>query len=98
MNDKAHNPADAVTRRVEYLLGAELSGRWDSDQQLGWAGMMEISRLRHWTIVLENPEEVDEVRTRVRAAGTDIAEYEEVGFLVRDPWNIVTAIVCDRRR
>lgn len=45
MNNKAHDPAGAVKRRVEYLLGAELSGRWDADQQLGWAGMMEISRL-----------------------------------------------------
>ena len=45
MSDEAPDPATAVERRVAYLLGTELSGRWDTDQQLGWAGLMEISRL-----------------------------------------------------
>ena len=45
MTEKPQDSTDAVKRRVEYLLGAELSSRWDADQQLGWAGMMEISRL-----------------------------------------------------
>jgi catechol 2,3-dioxygenase len=46
--------------------------------------------LRHWVIVLERPEEVDEVRERARAAGLPIEEREG-GFLVRDPWG--TAVV-----
>lgn len=45
MSDAARDPADAVRRRVQSLLGAELSSRWDVDQQLGWAGIMEVSRV-----------------------------------------------------
>lgn len=45
MNDEIRDPATAVRRRVRYLLGIELSSRWDADQQLGWAGMMEVARL-----------------------------------------------------
>lgn len=44
MTDRTQDSADAVKRRVEHLLGTELSSRWDADQQLGWAGIMEISR------------------------------------------------------
>jgi len=43
--------------------------------------------LRHWTVVLEDPEEVAAVRERVRAAGI-ATEEREGGFLVRDPWGI----------
>jgi catechol 2,3-dioxygenase len=46
--------------------------------------------LRHWVIVLERPEEVEEVRERVRAAGLPLEERAG-GFLVRDPWD--TAVV-----
>ncbi len=52
--------------------------------------------LRHWTIVLEKPAEVDAVRARVRAAGRYIEKREEGGFLVRDPWNIATVFTYDR--
>lgn len=45
MSDEAEDPADAIKRRVEYLLGAELSSRWDAVQKLGWAGIMEVARL-----------------------------------------------------
>lgn len=38
------DPADVVRGRVRHLLGTELSSQWDADQQLGWAGMMEVSR------------------------------------------------------
>jgi catechol 2,3-dioxygenase len=44
--------------------------------------------LRHWTVVLENQEEVEAVRERVRAAGVQVEEGEGEGFLVRDPWDI----------
>jgi DNA-binding MarR family transcriptional regulator len=43
--DNAQDPASTISRRVESLLGAELSSRWDTDQQIGWAGLLEISRL-----------------------------------------------------
>jgi catechol 2,3-dioxygenase len=39
--------------------------------------------LRHWTVVLDDPEEVAAVRERIRAA-----EEREGGFLVRDPWGL----------
>lgn len=41
----AQDPASAVERRVEYLLGTHLASRWQADQRLGWAGLMEISRV-----------------------------------------------------
>jgi catechol 2,3-dioxygenase len=43
--------------------------------------------LRHWTVVLDYPEEIEAVRERVRAAGIEV-EDEGEGFLVRDPWDI----------
>jgi catechol 2,3-dioxygenase len=45
--------------------------------------------LRHWTVVLDYPEEIEAVRERVRAAGIEV-EDEGDGFLVRDPWDIAT--------
>ena len=45
--------------------------------------------LRHWTVVLDYPQEVEAVRERVRAAGIEV-EDEGEGFLVRDPWDIAT--------
>ena len=49
--------------------------------------------LRHWTVVLEEPEEVEAVRERVRAAGIATEEREGGGFLVRDPWGIAVLFV-----
>src|SRR5215204_2474093 len=43
--------------------------------------------LRHWTVVLDDPEEVAAVRQRIRAAGI-ATEEREGGFLVRDPWGL----------
>jgi catechol 2,3-dioxygenase len=45
--------------------------------------------LRHWTVMLDYPEEIETVRERVRAAGIEV-EDEGEGFLVRDPWDIAT--------
>ncbi len=42
--------------------------------------------MRHWTIVLDTPAEVAEVRERLVAAGAPTAELPD-GFLTRDPWN-----------
>jgi catechol 2,3-dioxygenase len=42
--------------------------------------------MRHWTIVLDTPAEVAEVRERLVAAGAPTAELSD-GFLTRDPWN-----------
>ena len=43
--------------------------------------------LRHWRVVLDDPEEVAAVRERIRAAGI-ATEEREGGFLVRDPWGL----------
>ncbi len=48
--------------------------------------------LRHWTVVLEDPEEVAAVGGRVREAGIS-AEEREGGLLVRDPWDIAVLFV-----
>jgi catechol 2,3-dioxygenase len=45
--------------------------------------------LRHWTVMLDYPEEIEAVRERVRAAGIAV-EDEGEGFLIRDPWDIAT--------
>jgi catechol 2,3-dioxygenase len=49
--------------------------------------------LRHWTVVLDDPEEVEAVRERVRAGGIATEEREGGGFLVRDPWGIAVLFV-----
>jgi catechol 2,3-dioxygenase len=49
--------------------------------------------LRLWTVVLEDPKEVDMVRGRVGAAGIG-AEEAEGGFLARDPWGIAVLFVA----
>ena len=46
--------------------------------------------LRHWTVVLDSPDEVDAVRSRVADAGLPASDHDG-GFLVRDPWE--TAVV-----
>jgi catechol 2,3-dioxygenase len=48
--------------------------------------------LRHWTVLLDSPAEVDAVRARVEAAGLPV-EQRERGFHVRDPWQ--TAVVFE---
>jgi catechol 2,3-dioxygenase len=42
--------------------------------------------LRHWTVVLDSPDEVAAVRTRLEGAGAPVEERAD-GFLTRDPWN-----------
>ena len=46
------------------------------------------SGLRHWTVVLDEPADLDAVRQRVRAAGAEVEEHEGDGFVARDPWDI----------
>ena len=41
--------------------------------------------LRHWTVRLPQPADVDRVRARLEAAGIHVSERPG-GFLVRDPW------------
>jgi catechol 2,3-dioxygenase len=53
--------------------------------------------LRHWTVVLEEQEQLAEVGERVRAAGIATEEYER-GFLVRDPWEIAVLFVTPEAR
>jgi catechol 2,3-dioxygenase len=49
--------------------------------------------LRHWTVVLDDPEEVAAVRERTCAAGIEVEEREGGGFVVRDPWEIAVLFV-----
>jgi catechol 2,3-dioxygenase len=42
--------------------------------------------LRHWTVLLEDQSEVDEIRERALAAGID-HEQRDGGLLLRDPWD-----------
>jgi len=54
--------------------------------------------LRHWTVVLEVPEEVAAVGGRIHEAGI-ATEKREGGILVRDPWGIAVLFVAtDRER
>ena len=48
--------------------------------------------LRHWTVVLEEQEQVAAVGERVRAAGIATEEHGR-GFLVRDPWEIAVLFI-----
>lgn len=48
--------------------------------------------LRHWTVELERPEDVAEVRERVAAAGLPL-DGDGTGFTVRDPWRIAVHVV-----
>jgi catechol 2,3-dioxygenase len=48
--------------------------------------------LRHWTILLQDPAEVAEVRGRVAATGAEMEERPD-GFLARDPWRNAVEIV-----
>ena len=50
----------------------------------------DVAGLRHWTVLLESADEVEDVRPRVEQAGLSAEPYED-GFLVRDPWR--TAVV-----
>jgi catechol 2,3-dioxygenase len=51
--------------------------------------------LRHWTVVLEDREDVAAVGRRVRTAGLE-TEEREGGLLVRDPWNIAVLFVASK--
>jgi catechol 2,3-dioxygenase len=51
--------------------------------------------LRHWSVVLDDPEEVAAVHERVRAASI-ATEDREGGFLVRDPWGIAVLFVTSK--
>lgn len=56
--------------------------------------------LRHWTVVLEDPDQVAAVDERVRAAGISTEEREgggAGGFLVRDPWGIAVHFATPAR-
>jgi len=46
--------------------------------------------LRHWTVVLDSPEQIAAVRGRVESGGVEVADHDD-GFLVRDPWEIGVA-------
>jgi catechol 2,3-dioxygenase len=48
--------------------------------------------LRHWTVVLEDAEDVAAVGERVRAAGV-ATEERDGGILARDPWGIAVLFV-----
>jgi catechol 2,3-dioxygenase len=52
--------------------------------------------LRHWTVVLEDQEEVEAVRKRVRTAGIATEEREGGDLLVRDPWGIAALFAADK--
>ncbi|MGH2920187.1 MAG: VOC family protein [Solirubrobacteraceae bacterium] len=47
--------------------------------------------LRHWTVLLDTPEQVDAVRERAQAAGLQTEARPGGGFLVRDPWRTAVA-------
>jgi catechol 2,3-dioxygenase len=52
--------------------------------------------LRHWTVVLEDPEQIAAVSQRVHASGISAEEREDGGagdLLVRDPWGIAVLFV-----
>jgi catechol 2,3-dioxygenase len=53
--------------------------------------------LRHWTIVLQNVDEVAEVRARVRDAGLDSADVTG-GFAVADPFGMTVRVVVSPAR
>jgi catechol 2,3-dioxygenase len=43
--------------------------------------------LHHWTVVLDDPAQVGEVRARVQAAGLELEDATDGAFTVRDPWH-----------
>jgi catechol 2,3-dioxygenase len=47
--------------------------------------------VRHWTVQLDSPTDVSEVRARVTAAGVP-HEDDASGFTVRDPWGIALRV------
>jgi catechol 2,3-dioxygenase len=55
-----------------------------------------VAGLEHWTVVLEDAEQVAAVRARLEATGAP-TEDRDGGFTVRDPWNMALAIVAARR-
>jgi len=51
----------------------------------------DAAGLRHWTVLLDTPEDVSAVRARTDAAGLKVDDHAAAGFLVRDPWGIAVA-------
>ncbi len=53
--------------------------------------------LRHWTIELDDDDQVQAVARRVAAAGGSVAPYDQGhgrGVLLRDPWEIAVAVTA----
>jgi catechol 2,3-dioxygenase len=48
--------------------------------------------MRHWTVVLDSPEEVAEVLARLKAGGAPVEQRPD-GFLARDPSNNSVAVI-----
>jgi catechol 2,3-dioxygenase len=48
--------------------------------------------LRHWTVELPEPREIEDVRGRLEAAGVPVTPDGE-GFVVRDPWQTAVRVV-----
>ena len=48
--------------------------------------------LRHWTIELDSPEDVAEVRARIEATGRSVSDVDG-GFEARDPWDIAVRVI-----
>src|SRR3954471_5819822 len=51
-----------------------------------------VAGLDHWTIRLDTPEQVAEVRARVDAADVAVEPHDD-GFTVRDPWGIAVRFI-----
>ena len=49
--------------------------------------------LRHWTIELDEPGEVAQIRTRIEASGRPATDVEN-GFETRDPWEISVRVIA----
>jgi catechol 2,3-dioxygenase len=62
------------------------------DLERGLGFYRDVLGFDHWTVMLDDPEEVEAVRERVRAAGI-ATEEREGGFLARDPWGIAVLFV-----
>ena len=53
--------------------------------------------LRHWTVLLDDPAEVQAVRDRLAAGGTEV-EQRPGGFLAHDPWRNGVLVASDASR
>jgi catechol 2,3-dioxygenase len=55
-----------------------------------------VAGLHHWTIVLDDAEQVAEVRARAEAAGVPVQADGDGAFTVRDPWGIPVRVEAAR--